>query len=185
MQRLCVGTPLDVNPGAPYPAGNIFRSDGQRAIKSRGHLFIAAQSFVSKRDLLKYGKIAWVQLQSLFHFLEGFLPAPLTAVDVARHQGNSRFVWKRPPGNSQLLPGSIVIPIRPVKMLRESQMRLSRFRAQAANGLDRCLGQLKTRVGMIEAEEVNPIMRSSQQIIGNHERWVARHGLTKQLHGLE
>ncbi len=54
-------------------------------------------------------------------------------------------------------------------MLRESQMRLARFRAQAANGLDGCFGQLKTRSGVIETEEVNPVMRSSQQIIGNHE----------------
>src|SRR5437016_13153923 len=109
MQRLCVGTPLEVNPGASYPAGNIFGSDGQRAIKSRGHLFIVAQSLVSKRDLLEYGKIAWIQLQCPVHLLEGFLPATLPPVDVARHKGNSRFVRERAPGGSQLLLGSIVI----------------------------------------------------------------------------
>src|SRR6266481_5247147 len=185
MQRLCVGTPLDVNPGAPYPAGNIFGSDGQRAIKSRGHLFIAAQSLVSKRDLLEYGKIAWVQLQRLVHFLEGFLPATLASVDIARHQRNSVFVRQRPLGGSQFLPGSIVIRIYPVKVLHESQMRLSRFRAQAANGLHGCIGQLKTRFGVIETEEVNPVMRSSQNIIRKDERWVARHSLLKQLHGLD
>src|SRR5207244_4747 len=83
----------------------------------------------------------------------------------------------------QLYLSSIIIPIRPVKMLSESQMCLSRFRAQAANGLHGCFRQLKTGFGVIETEEVNPVMRSSQQIIGNHERRVARHSLLKQLHG--
>src|SRR4029077_12261956 len=135
--------------------------------------------------LLEYGKIVRVQLQRLVHFLEGFLPAPLAALDVARHEGNSRFVRQRLPGGSQLFLGSIVIRIRPVKVLSESQMRLPRFRAQPANGLHGCFGQLKTRFGMIETEEVNPVMRSSQRSIGNHERWVARDSLLKQSHGLE
>jgi hypothetical protein len=65
--------------------------------------------------------------------------------------------------------GSIIMPMRPVKMLSESQMCLSRLRAQAANGLHRCFRQLKAGFGVIETEEVNPVMRSSQQIIGNHE----------------
>jgi hypothetical protein len=70
-------------------------------------------------------------------------------------------------------------------MLSESQMRFSRFRAKPANGLDGCFGQLKARSGVIETEEVNPVMRSSQQIIGNNERWVACRSLLKQSHGME
>src|SRR6266480_1304928 len=185
MHRFRICAPFQINPRAPYPARNVLRSYGKHVIQSGGHLLVAAQSFVSKRDLLEYGKIVRVQFQCLVHFLEGFLPATLPPVNVARHQGNSRFVRQRAPGGSQLLPGSIVIRIHPVKVLSESQMRLSRFRAQPANGLHGSFGQLKARFAVIETEEVNPVMRSSQHVISNNERWVAPHSLLKQLHGLE
>src|SRR6266496_5055010 len=173
MQRFWVCVPFQINPRAPYPARNVLWSYGKHLIQSCSHLLVSAQSFVSKTDLLEYGKIAWIQLQCLLHFLQRFLPMTLAPVNVARHKGNSRFVWQRPPGDSQFLPGSIVIRIHPVKVLSESQMRLSRFRAQPANGLHGSFGQLKARFAVIETEEVNPVMRSSQHVIGNNERWVA------------
>ena len=64
-------------------------------------------------------------------------------------------------------------------MMSESQMCLSRFGTQATNGSNGCLGQLKARFGVIETEEVNSVMRSSELIIGNEERRIARHSLTK------
>src|SRR5436190_2162273 len=41
MQGFCVSASFEINPRTPYPAGNIFWSDGQRAIQSSSHLFIA------------------------------------------------------------------------------------------------------------------------------------------------
>ena len=78
---------LEINRCAPYSAGNIFRSNRQRAIQSCGHLLVVAQSFISKRDLLEYGKIARIQLQCLLHFLQRFLPLPLAAIDIAGKRG--------------------------------------------------------------------------------------------------
>src|SRR5207249_2098869 len=53
MQRFWICARFEINPGAPYPAGNVFRSYGKRVIQSRGHLLVAVQSLVSKRDLLE------------------------------------------------------------------------------------------------------------------------------------
>ena len=41
-------------------------------------------------------------------------------------------------------------------------MCLSRFGTQAANGLNGCFGQLKARFSVIEAEEINFVMRSGE-----------------------
>src|SRR6266550_657822 len=128
MQWFWIRPRFQINPGTLYPTGNIFRSYGERAVQSRGHLLITLQSLVCNRDLLEYGKIAWIQLQSLFHFLERLLPVPLPPVDVSRQQGNSRLIRQRLSRSGEFLFGSLVILIRPVKMLSEGQMGLSRFR---------------------------------------------------------
>ena len=78
--RVCVL--LEINPGASYPAGNIFGSYRQHPIKRRTHFFVATQSLVREGDLLKYGEVARIQLQCMVHFLERLFPMPLAPVDV-------------------------------------------------------------------------------------------------------
>src|SRR6266571_7322344 len=99
---------------------------------------------------MEEGKIARVQLQRLLHFLEGFLPATLSPVNVASHKRNSRFVRQRTPGGNQLLSGSIVIPIRPVKMLGEGQMYLSGVRVQNAERMNGCLEKYEESLRVVE-----------------------------------
>src|SRR5437763_2338377 len=129
VQRFWICVPFEIHPSAPYPARDVLRNHGQHAVQSGGRLLVAAQSLVSKRDLLKYGKIARIQLQRLLHFLQGFLPATLPPVNVTSRKRNSRFVRERMSGGNQLLLGSVVISIRPIKVLREGQMCLSRIGA--------------------------------------------------------
>src|SRR6266480_1897604 len=64
-------------------------------------------------------------------------------------------------------------------------MRLAGSGAQTANRFNGCFGQFKARIGMVETEEVNPVMRFGELTIGLKERRVACHGLVKQLHSLE
>src|SRR4029453_17744792 len=98
---------------------------------------------------------------------------------------NSRFVRQRAPGSDQFLLGSVVILIRPIKMLSNGEMCLPRFRTQAASRLKGCFGQLKSRVGVIETEEINSVMCSDELTIGIEEQRIACDSLIKQLRGLD
>ena len=160
MQRFWICARFKINPSVPYPDGNVLRCDDQRAVQRGGHLSVVAQSFVSKGDLLEYGKIARIQLQRLLHFIEGFLPMTLPPVNVPSQKRNARFVRQRTPGGNQLLVGPVVIAIRPVKVLSNGQMGLSRAGAQTSNRLNGCFSQVKARVCMVESKEVHPVMRS-------------------------
>ena len=64
-------------------------------------------------------------------------------------------------------------------------MCLSGIGAQAANRLNGRFGQFKPRLGVIETEEINSVVRSRQLAIGQKEQRVARDGLIKQLHRLQ
>ena len=64
-------------------------------------------------------------------------------------------------------------------------MRFSGVGAQAADRLHGCFRQFKARSGVIEAEEINPVMRSRELAISIKEQRIARDGLIKQLHGLQ
>jgi hypothetical protein len=63
-------------------------------------------------------------------------------------------------------------------------MHLSRFGAQTANRLDGRFGQLKARIGVIETEEINAVMRSRELIIGIKEHVIARNSLIEESNGL-
>ena len=134
---------------------------------------------------MECGKIARVQLQRLLHFVEGFRPATLPPVNVASQKRNSRFVRQRTSRGNQLLVGSVVVPIHPVKMLSEGQMYLSGVRAQTADRLNGCFGQSEACLRVVETKEINPVMRSRELKIRGKERRVACNSLLKQLHGLE
>src|SRR4029453_16259265 len=110
---------LEINPRASYPAGDIFRSYRQHPIKRRTHLFVAAQSLVRERDLLKDGEVARIQLQCMVHFLERLFPTPLPPVDVGSDKWNARFVGEHLPRKDELLLGAFVIPVSPVIMLSD------------------------------------------------------------------
>ena len=173
---------MKINPGPLHFCRNIFWSCGQKVIKDRGRFFVAAQSLASKGDLLAYDKIARIQFERLFKFLEGFLPLALPSVDVASHERNSRFVRERAPRSSQLLAGAVVVLIGPIQMLSEGEVCLSRIGVQTANG---CFRQFKPRIGVIEPKEISPVMRCRKLTIGIRERRVAPNRLVEQLRGLE
>src|SRR4030095_12727915 len=126
-ERFNVGATLEIDQRASYSAGNILRSDCKHAIESRSHLFVAAQRLLCKRGLLEHGKILWIQLQCLRDFLERLLPATLAPVNVTSQECNPRLVRQSQAGKDQLLPCAVVIPVRPIIMLSQSQMGFSRF----------------------------------------------------------
>src|SRR5205809_480665 len=65
----------------------------------------------------------------LRQFLERFQPAILTPENVPGQKWNPRIVRQRQVSKHQLLARSIIIPVRIVIVLSESQMSVSRFRA--------------------------------------------------------
>src|SRR4029077_1750263 len=121
----------------------------------------------------------WIQLQCLFHFLQGFLPVALPPVNVAGQKRNSWFVRQRAPCDSQLCLGLVVVPIGPIQVMSEGQMCLSRIGTRATNGSNRCLGQFKALFSVIEAEKINSVVRCRELIIGIEERRIARDSLAK------
>ncbi len=67
----------------------------------------------------------------------------------------------------------------------QRQVQFPGIGPQTANGVDCVFGQFQARVGVIEPEEINAVVRSSQLRVGHVKEWIASHGLLQQLHGLE
>src|SRR5262249_32614097 len=142
-------------------------------------LFVAMQRLIGKRDLLEYGEIVWVQLQCLFHFLYGFLPVALPPLNVAGQNRNSWFVRQRASCHGQLCFSLPVIAIGPIQVMSKGQMRFSRVRTRVTNRPNGCLGQLKAFLTVVEAEEINFVVRCGELIIRVEERRIAGDSLTK------
>ena len=110
---------------------------------------------------------------------------PLPSIDVASQQRNSRFIRQRTPGGSQFVAGTVVVLVGPIQMLGEGKMSLPRGRAQLANRLDGRFGQLKARIGVIETEEINAIIRSRELSVGIKEQGIARNSLIEESNRFE
>ena len=185
MEKCGVCPLLEAHQGASHSAGNVFWSHRQHAIKRGCHVFVSMQCLVSESDLLEYRKITWIQLQRMLHFLERFLPATLTPVNVGSQKWNPRLVRQRLACEHQLLLRAVIIRIRPIIMLSNGQMSLSRFGAQPANRLNYRLRQFQARFGVVGPTEIDSVMRSRQLAIGIKKRRIARHCLVKKAHGFE
>src|SRR6266446_3526690 len=70
-------------------------------------------------------------------------------------------------------------------MLCEGEVSLPRGWAQPANRSDGRFGQLKARIGVIETEEINAVMRSRELTVGIKEQWIVRNSLIEQSNGFE
>src|SRR5207244_9485506 len=119
--------PPQVHQTRVEPAGNFFWSQPSHPNQAGLHVFVSMQCLVSESDLLEYRKITWIQLQRMLHFLERFLPATLTPVNVGSQKWNPRLVRQRLACEHQLLLRAVIIRIRPIIMLSNGQMSLSRF----------------------------------------------------------
>src|SRR5258707_10481678 len=126
---------------AVYPCIDQARLDGEHTIQSLPGLFIrqGPRTKIKSCNICGQKKASRIQLTGALHIPYGVRPATLPAIDPCTHFINLWVVRQSASGNSKLGAGVIVIEISPIKMQRESQMRLARVGLQVESRINSLL----------------------------------------------
>ena len=117
MQWLGIGFPIQVHIRADHFGLSVVRFDGQSTIQYQCFFSVASEKVVIGRDLVQRLEVARVELNCALKVSSGFVPAPLTPLDVAHQLEYPGIVWEALTSHFQLRQSAIIIEVSPIKIL--------------------------------------------------------------------
>ena len=139
MQRSGIGFPIKVDVRKPYFRKGIVRFESQCAGQPRFCFPIAPKKrVITCNPQYQRFNIARVQLHCALQILRRFFPVPLTPLDETRQPEYPRVIRQRLAGKFQFSQSTVVIAVRPVKILPTREMRFTSVRTKAIGRLKSC-----------------------------------------------